>query len=428
MQVNTSSQSSSEPNPIKSSRVVNLPYLASLTRLSQLAKRTPNYRSTDTYFGSLLCLTLCLLQLGCGTTNWDEIVSATELKAIAVESSANRVLSRADGVCLARVIQVVEKNEMPSDGDHFEQVSITPIYYSGKIPDWIRVVIQHGGNMPYESIVELEKEKVNQLIQPRTLIAGELHWFVFSDAYDSSRYPYRVAGWWRYSENDVPKTIIEAIDNDRLRLNRKYDEGLDLMAVWNPTIDQSTVTLHHLMRAEKEDKATKIIVPGHLDDVAFVNHSFSDEMQLPDDYTGHILHLVTHCYLGTENPFGLPPGRYRINHAYEIESAQKHATWVAANQENFLMLAFKQYNPITGLPLLSMKFDLLEHGGLEAGSDTEHWYRKIVTNYQPNGNQSKSQFRHQYIKTGQEPIDSSNHWLPIQSLDATPPANQKTTK
>ena len=67
----------------------------------------------------VLCLVTALLQSGCFRNSWERAKHAAKDRGSVVESRARDLLSRADGACFARVVSLVEKNEMPSDGDHF---------------------------------------------------------------------------------------------------------------------------------------------------------------------------------------------------------------------------------------------------------------------------------------------------------------------
>ena len=88
------------------------------------------------------------------------------------------------------------------------------------------------------------------------------------------------------------------------------------------------------------------------------------------------------------------------------------------------MHAFRQYDRETGEPTITMAFDLLESGGLEAGGDSENWYRRTVRRLEGGQLQSEERFRHETIKTGTEPVYSSSGWLPVGPVEGVPPSGR----
>lgn len=351
--------------------------------------------------------------LGCDQIQQKSTYLRTTTQPHSVEKHAASLLSRADGVCLAKITRVVEKNEMPSDGDHFQEIWIEPVLQSGNIPDWILVVIQHGGNMPLESIQELEKFRVHQQIQPGTLQLNKLYWFIFSDAYDSSKLPYRVAGWWAHEDRNVPEVVVSAIQTNQLRLPRKWNSTLDLLATWQSSPKTSTLNVKPVEPSTNEINPIEISTPGSISNVSFFHHHFSYELTLENEEELDLVYVETRGHLLAGNEFDLPKARYRINYAFDLSTGRKIAQWVASDQEVWLLKAFRQYNSANGTLARTMKFELLKEGGLSAGSDSEHWYRKTITTYGSNGRLITEHFRHQYIKHGDENAFSSTHWLPV---------------
>lgn len=366
---------------------------------------------------NVLCLVTALLQSGCFRNSWERAKHASRDRGSVVESQTRDLLSRADGACFARVVSIVEKNEMPSDGDHFQEVWIDPIRSTGNVPQVIRVVIQHGGNMPVEAWQELEETKNRRLMRPGSLQPNSNHWFIFSDAFDSSLYPYRVAGWWPHREDSVPKSVVRVIDEDHFVEPRKWDEALDQVATWSNQSDTCRLVLRSVKYG---DIVAQIDVTGRVDKVQYFHHPFSYEMDWPEDGELHLIHVETRGRLEAQNPFGLPPKKYRIHYAFDAQSGDKIAEWVAVDQEIWLMVMFRQYEPSSGRLIQSISFDLLSKGGRSAGSDNEHWYRKTVTRFKNEQRTEVTHYRHQFIKTGEEPVYSSAGWLPV--LESYTPA------
>ncbi len=361
---------------------------------------------------ALVLLSITLI-IGCNQDSWTHIKSMTKTKGEAIEARAIHQLLRADGVCLARVVKVVEKNEMPSDGDHFQEVWIEPIHSSGKIPSWIYVVIQHGGNMPLESIQEVTEAMKTRLISGDTLRPNQRHWFLFSDDYDSAKYPYRVAGWWPHQNQTVPRAIVDAVEDDQLQAPRVWDPKLDLIATWQSNTAHQKISVRSADPKHGSTKPVETVVQGVIKNVSFYHHPFSYEMLWPTRGDMHVLHIETLQSLESDNDYDLPASSYRVNLAIDPLDGSRIAEWIAADQEIWFMKAFRQFDPENGQLLLDIRYDLLDHGGVNAGSNTEQWYRKTSTSYDEEGATSVETFRHEYIKTGKEPIYSSTNWIPV---------------
>ena len=77
----------------------------------------------------------------------------------------------------------------------------------------------------------------------------------------------------------------------------------------------------------------------------------------------------------------LPASSYRVNLAIDPLDGSRIAEWITADQEIWFMKAFRQFDPENGQLLLDIRYDLLDHGGVNAGSNTEQWYRKTSTSY-----------------------------------------------
>ncbi|MGC6441519.1 MAG: hypothetical protein ACON4H_02565 [Rubripirellula sp.] len=369
---------------------------------------------------SALLLITITLTTGCNQDSWTRIKSMTKTKEAVVEAHAIHQLLRADGVCLARIDKVIEKNEMPSDGDHFQEVWIEPIHSSGKIPSSIRVIIRHGGNMPLESVQELTEAMKTHLISKDTLRPNERHWFLFSDDFDSTKYPYRVAGWWPHQNQTVPRAIVDAVEDAQLQAPREWDPKLDLIATWQSNTAHQKVSVRAADPKNESTKQVEILVPGTIKNVSFYHHPFSYEMLWPATGEMHVLHIETLQSLESDNDYDLPASSYRVNLAIDPLNGNRIAEWIAADQEIWFMKAFRQFNPESGEVILDLRYELLDHGGVAAGSNTEHWYRKTSTSYEEDGSTSVKTYRHEYIKTGMEPIYSSTNWIPVDESLAEP--------
>ncbi|MBT5018704.1 MAG: hypothetical protein HON04_08150, partial [Planctomicrobium sp.] len=142
-------------------------------------------------------------------------------------TSAEEILLRASGACLAKISKLEELDERPSDGDHHVKAWLEPIEESGFVPEFLYLVVEYGGLRPVEDMEELAQREM--ILRHDSLKVGEQHWFVFSDDFDSSKYPSKVAGWWRHEDGTVPQDVIAAIENDRFKSMPHWDETMNIV-------------------------------------------------------------------------------------------------------------------------------------------------------------------------------------------------------
>ncbi len=328
----------------------------------------------------------------------------------ASDTSAEATLLHASSACLARISKLEEFDERPSDGDHWVKAWLDVQESSGTVPEFLYLVIQYGGHVPFEVSQELEKRSL--VLRHDSLKVGEQHWFVFSEDYDSATYPPKVAAWWRYSNGSVPRGVIEAIRHDRFGTHPVWDKTLNVVYEAKQEDEEIQVRVREADTLEEQGVLFDVIVPGKLTSLKLNYWNGTYEMEWPEDEKLHVVSVATIGHLPAGNPFDLPLKSYRINYAFELKTGRKLAVWVARDQEIWLMHAFQQFDRETGEPITDMKFELLNSGGIKAGGETENWYRKIVRKFESGQLTGHQDYRHEHIKTGKEPVDSSSHWVP----------------
>lgn len=369
---------------------------------------TPSANSKLPFFVGLLCL---LLQIGCQKTQEENTPKATRLPHSSSSDSAEDILLRASGACLARISKLEELDERPSDGDHFVKAWLEPIEASGIVPEFLYLVVEYGGMRPVEDMEELSQREM--VLRHDSLKVGELHWFIFSDDYDSAKYPAKVAAWWRYKEGTVPQDVIAAIENDRFKGMPHWDETLDV--VYSASQEQKGIQV--LIREGGSIAPEAVIfeklVPGEFRSLSINHHNGTYEMDWTEFGEINVATLATVDSLGFHNPFHLPPGPYRMMYVYDLTTGALLAQWVAKDQEVWLMQAFQQYDMETGEVVIDMSFQLMKTGGIEVGGETDNWYRRIVRKYESGMLVSTKVYRHEHIKTGKEAIFSGSGWLLI---------------
>lgn len=327
------------------------------------------------------------------------------------------MLLHASGACLARISRLEERDERPSDGDHWVKASLDVSQSSGKVPEFLYLMVEPGGLRPPPLEGELEEKLTPTVLRHDSLQVGEQHWFVFSEHYDSAKYPPNVAGWWPYDAGTVPRDVIAAIESDRFHGNPVWDPNLNV--VYEAYSDREEKTVRIVVRDADslDDEAIRFdkTISGKLSFLQLQHWAWSYEMDWPQDERLHAVYLGVVGDLPDNNRFQQPAGTYRIQYAFDLETGRLLAAWIAANQEIWLMRAFQQYDRKTGELVTDMQFDLLESGGLTAGGESENWYRRVVRRFEQGKLISDQVFRHEYIKTGKERIYSSSGWLPVEN-------------
>jgi hypothetical protein len=330
-------------------------------------------------------------------------------------ASVEPILLHASGACLATISRLEEHDDRPSDGDHRIEAWLKLEQSSGTVPEFIRLVIEPGG-MVVEALPQAEGPKESMVLRPDSLRVGERHWFVFSEDYDTSRYPHSVAGWWRDSDGDVPLDVVAAVQNDRFADHPTWDRTLNVVTGWTQLDDEVRV---HVRDADSLDPTTMLFettLKGKLHLLRLNHGPIPYEMEWPQAEASHFVQVSTIGELPAGNEFDLPAGPCRIMCAFELRTGKKAAVWVARNQEVWLMQAFRQYDLDSGAPTIVMDFDLLTSGGIAAGADAENWYRRTVKRFHNGQLQSEEVFRHESIKTGTERIYSGSGWLPLKGM------------
>lgn len=328
-------------------------------------------------------------------------------------ASAEPILRRASGACLATISRLEEHDDRPSDGDHRIEAWLKVEESSGAVPEFIRLVIDSGGSFTIEGNESLEDRQAKMVLRPDSLRKGERHWFLFSEDYDSSKYPHQIAGWWPYNDGNVPHDVVEAVQEDRFADHPVWDKTLNAVYSWQQTGDEIRIRVREADSLAESAVLFDETMQGKLESLIITHWATTYEMEWPPEDKSHFVQVATVGDLPAGNEFELPAGKYRLMVAFELQSGKKVAMWVAKNQEVWLMHAYRQYDLDTGKPTISMQFDLLDAGGINAGGDTENWYRRIVKRFDGGQLRSEQVFRHPHIKTGTERIYSGSGWLPV---------------
>ncbi len=330
----------------------------------------------------------------------------------ASDASAEATLLHASSACLAKISKLEEFDERPSDGDHWVKVWLDVQESSGTVPEFLYLVREYGGLAPAEVVQEWRQRSL--VLRHDSLNVGEQHWFIFSEDYDSATYPPKVAAWWRHSDGSVPRGVVEAIRHDRFKTHPVWDKTLNVVYEAKQENKEIQIRVREADTLEEQGVLFNVKVPGKLTSLRLNPSPGAYEIVWPKNGAMDVVSVSTVAQLPAENPFDLPPASYRINYAFELKTGRKLAVWVLTDQEIWPMMhAFQQYDRETGETITDMQFELLETGGIEAGSDSENWYQKTIRTYESGQLVTHRVYRHEYIKTGIEPVDSSSHWIPV---------------
>ena len=333
------------------------------------------------------------------------------------DPAADAMLIRASAACLVRITKFEEFDERPSDGDYWVKASFDVIESSGDVPEFLYIVKEPGGHLapPAEDTPPSPPPRLTH----DTLNVGEEHWFVFGTEGDGSQLPYGMAGWWPAGANDLPKSVIAAVKDDRFEWHPVYDTTCGLIHEWRE--DTGTVTVR------VRDQETELWSlqfegtpnPEHAT-TAVWNYGVAYEMEWPDGkpFLGLGVKMIQILPKGT--PYNIPAGKYRVDHVLDMKTGKLLATWVAENKNGaWNKYAFRQYDLDTGREFIAADMKNLETGGLEVGAETENWRRKIETRYDPVTGGQLSRMVYRY---GPREIPGTTYteygWLPVESVQA----------
>lgn len=328
--------------------------------------------------------------------------------------SVEPILRRAYGACLARIVKLEDHDDWQPDGDHWIEAWLEVEEATGEVPQSLYLVVeQGGGHATIESFQQAKKNLQTRVLRHDSLKQGERHWFVFSADNDPAKYPPGIAGWWRDADGDVPYDVVAAIEHDRFADHPQWDKQRNLVTTWWQNRDQVTVCVRQADSLDPESALFGETFQGEFKSLSLSHAPIGYGMDGPPGKPVCYVQLEIVGTLAEGNEFGLPPGDYRLRYAYDLETGKLAATWIAENKPAWLMVAFRQYDLESGQVSITMDFDLLETGGIEAGGDTPNWYRRIVKKYEAGELLREDTFRHRHIKTGQEPIDCSEDWFAV---------------
>lgn len=352
---------------------------------------------------ALTAITLgSVLTLGCRSSQ------ETEAESAVVEAK----LLHASGVCLARVTQIEELNEIPSDGDHWFKVSLQPIQSSGVTLPYLYIVKERGGHFPPE-LMATSREGPS-VLKYDSLRVGEKHWFIFSNDVDPSQYPPQVAGWWPHRNRDVPQAVKRAVADDRFRYSPQWDSTLNV--VYEAQANKKRA--HFKIQVRDADSLgldaiyMQAELSGQITELKLVHWNNWPEFEAPTDQDFGYLVLDFVGELLDGNSFQLEPATYPQRILWNPLTGDRLGHWIYSPQKPSLLMAFQQYLP-SGETRSESRFELLTDGGKTAGADTDAWYRKTTIHYEDDKAVSKAIFRHQYIHTGEENGNSSYYWEPV---------------
>ena len=327
--------------------------------------------------------------------------------ARATGSSLATLIARASSVQLAKVVEIEDVDERPSDGDHNRRFTFEILQSSGTPVRTLDVPIAYGGYRegPYPSLPT--RTHMN------SLRLGEKHWFLMGSDSDATQYPYPVVAWW--PDGKAPRQITDLVSEDAFRWRPIYHAhsgltyGFDVLspARWKVIIKRDGVFVWEREIEGAFVSANEMNVPGGA-------NSAMDPIDAPDakNYP-YLIYPVTRVTLGDGNRFDVPPGEYRVRYGREFAGGKLLAEWaLPANSPND-PLALRQFSRPDGTLMLTARIEFLAAGGVAVGSESESWLRKIVKRHDADGVVTETEvFRHGSVKdeNGQH---SHNGWIPI---------------
>jgi hypothetical protein len=320
-------------------------------------------------------------------------------------------IARASSVQLAKVVEITDVDERPSDGNYDRRFTFEILQSSGTPVRTLRIPIAYGG------MRQGPPPPLPTLLRVDSLRLGEKHWFLIGSASDLTKYPYPVVAWW--PEAKAPRQITDLVSLDAFhwRPTHHPDSGLtygfdvlsptrwkvivkrDGVAVWEQEIDGASASANDM---------------NNVNVYAGANFGM-DPIDAPDATNRtYLIYPITRVTLGESNRFDVPPGKYRVRFGRELVSGKLLAEWVLPLRSPNDPLALRQFRRPGGKLLLSARIEALPSGGVAVGSDKEFWLRKILKRYDADGVMTKTEvFRHGSVKD-KDGQHSHNGWVQIE--------------
>jgi hypothetical protein len=125
-------------------------------------------------------------------------------------SELNALAPHAAGVWLVEVVECVEYDSRPCDGNKGMRVKLRGVRGSGQFHDVIDVVTAYGGLRPPGRV----EPQLPTLIRPDTLQVGRQYWIAFASIHELEKYPQGVINYWLKGDEATEKALEEAVRED----------------------------------------------------------------------------------------------------------------------------------------------------------------------------------------------------------------------
>jgi hypothetical protein len=122
-------------------------------------------------------------------------------------SKLDSLAPHATGVWLVEVVECVEYDGRPGDGNKGVRVKLRGVRGIGQFREVIDVITEFGGLCPPGRT----HPQLPLLIRPDTLQAGQQYWIAFASVHEWEKYPQGVINYWPKGDETVEKTLEEAV-------------------------------------------------------------------------------------------------------------------------------------------------------------------------------------------------------------------------
>ncbi|PQO35591.1 hypothetical protein [Blastopirellula marina] len=262
--------------------------------------------------------------------------------------SIEQLAPHAQGLCLAEVVDIVERDERPGDGNRYLDVTLRALKASGETSNSLYIVLEYGG-FPGPGPNDIPPDFLNR----DTFTKGKRYWIAFASRENREKHPQGVVNFWPQGQDaEIEQVLDNAIQADVFRWSPRYDPQTKL--TYGRMVDKTAQGEEPRWRIEvrKGDKVLwETVVPGTmsqryfswtLDEFAAVNFPG----KVPP--CGKILVAETAMQLPKENEFGLPAKMAYVQTAYDPETGVRLSARVARHQVSDVLWMYREYDPQTG--------------------------------------------------------------------------------
>jgi len=269
----------------------------------------------------------------------------TDERAATVDDLAPNAVS----LCLAEVVEIVEHDWRPSDGNAEVRVKLRKVKGSGEFHEVIDIITAYGGGG------QGPPPEPPDFLRPDTFRIGGQYWIAFASPHEFDKHPQGVVNFWpKGKDAEVEAVLDEAVRADVYRWSPRYDPETKL--VYGRMVDEKAKGDEKQWRIQVKREGKVLweeVIPGTI--ARWTNHSWKLDESAAANFPGKvpscgtILVAETATRLGPKNEFGLSPQDVCILTGYDPETGARLTAKVMRQEAGYVFtLLYREYDPKTG--------------------------------------------------------------------------------